>query len=167
MASDRLVSGSTPFLQATPKQIQVGDFQVGWCGNISVIQAMCRVMRLSPPEKHQNTAEWLQHKVVETLYGELFAMAQLHSAQDQNQGLVSDASLLIAARDGLYFIDSDLSCGKIAGEYYAIGSGAHYAIGAMHGYSHESSRLRLEAAMHAACSWDTASAGPWDITCVN
>jgi hypothetical protein len=69
-----------------------------------------------------------------------------------------DASFLVVNRAGIFHVASNLSVTQFH-EYYAVGSGASYALGALH--SMHGGRLDAEATARAAC----AAAMAFDVFC--
>ncbi len=71
-----------------------------------------------------------------------------------------DSTFIIAGRSGIYYVGPDMSVTKVK-HYFAIGSGAQFALGALHGLF--DSKLGAEAiarrAVEAAISFDTYCGG--------
>jgi ATP-dependent protease HslVU (ClpYQ) peptidase subunit len=64
-----------------------------------------------------------------------------------------DSSFLVAGRAGIFYVSGNMSVIQLR-EYYAIGSGAPYALGALHVLSRQS--LALETVARRACEAGTA-----------
>jgi ATP-dependent HslUV protease subunit HslV len=71
-----------------------------------------------------------------------------------------DASFLVAARGGIFYVACDMSVTEFQ-NYYAVGSGASYALGAMHALYTPSARAELVArrAVAAASALDIYCGG--------
>jgi ATP-dependent HslUV protease, peptidase subunit HslV len=71
-----------------------------------------------------------------------------------------DASFLVATPGGIFLISSNMSVSEFR-QYYAIGSGSDYAIGAVHAlYEHEKDPATIaERAVRAAMAYDNSCGG--------
>lgn len=79
-----------------------------------------------------------------------------------------DSSFLIANRAGIFKISSDMGITRF-NEYYAIGSGAEFALGALHVLKSRSGPLEdlVREAVDAAITFDLNSGGACDILAVD
>jgi len=75
-----------------------------------------------------------------------------------------DSSFLIASQGGIFKVSPDLDVGRFQ-QYYAIGSGADYALGAMHtSYAtHDSAEEVARVGVAAACAFDVYCDGQLDL----
>lgn len=72
-----------------------------------------------------------------------------------------DFEALVLTKDGLYHYDEYLSGGKVLQPFFAIGSGSHAALGALH------MGANAEMAVRVACKVDTMSGEPIQVMKLN
>jgi ATP-dependent protease HslVU (ClpYQ) peptidase subunit len=119
LAGDTLVSGNGISHESTPKVWGIGSMCWGWAGRTLLARW---VAQNPPPATPNDLDEWADR---------LRARAKEIDAWDDgstgSEGLVCYAAPV--AR--IYYIGCDCAVVPIVGSFFAIGSGAHYAIGAM------------------------------------
>lgn len=86
-----------------------------------------------------------------------------HGWDRSDNGVAEATGFLLAIRGRVYEIQSDYSFLRNEAGEYAIGSGAHHALGALHATRSMKPKDRILAALEAAAEHVVSVAGPFDI----
>jgi ATP-dependent HslUV protease subunit HslV len=78
-----------------------------------------------------------------------------------------DATFLVASPGGLFLVSSNMSVSQFR-QYYAIGSGGDYALGALHAWQgkEKDPRVLVEKAVQAAMAYDSSCGGRIEVRTV-
>ena len=76
---------------------------------------------------------------------------------------VDFSMLVVPAEGGILLFDASLQVYEIREEFFAIGSGAPYALGFLHGTAHPHGPPLIEPALETAAHFDSYTSAPFDI----
>lgn len=156
MASD----DSRKFTMGQKKLVRLSDdLLVGIAGSIRVKDILACSVSVPPrAESEANDYRYLVTALVPEVREKLRAGGAL--VVDSGVEELPDSALLIGYRGGVYVIDGDLQVSQLDSGYWAIGSGAEYALGALHASrSQKDIRKRITIALEAAAAF-CPSVGP-------
>lgn len=167
MACDTMhVTGYTKIntVQGNHKIIQVGENIFGFAGVVANRLAVACILREITSKHVLSCVEGiyiLMLKVHELLRKDHFLTAQ---ATHEEPFEDNDLSILICNPHGIFNVGRDRSAVK-HDDYWALGSGMHYALGAMHSYTNDpDSATHLEEiatrGVEAACAYSDSCGGP-------
>lgn len=115
-----------------PKVGRVGDYVFGYCGSYRMGQVL--LYDFDPPEPSRRTApevfRFLVSEFIPTLR-EAMAIAGVTKVENSVEEL-DCASFLVGIYGNLFYVDQDYQVGWPSTNYWAVGSGAPYAIGSMY-----------------------------------
>lgn len=158
MASDSRAScnGAVATL-AEPKIMHWGDVLIGCEGSFAVLD-FCRYVMPKADLGQGDLSNWLAMSVVPQLRAYLTEVGAMRRVNERPE---FPGQILVAHKDWWRIIDTGGHVIRFASHFWAIGSGAPEARGAMHAHGLTLSARRLvEAGVVAACALDDGCAGP-------
>jgi ATP-dependent protease HslVU (ClpYQ) peptidase subunit len=143
MAGERAIADDSHQMKSdTPKIWKVGDYLFGYCGTLEgqIIQN-----NFIPPKPEGNIDKFMRGKFLESLK-QFYETWNIPAEKD------SDFSLLICVKGKMYEHEAaTLTMISYDTTYYAIGSGAAYAMGSLHAtQNYKDPKRRLTHALDAA-----------------
>lgn len=157
MASDsRTTRGWSQYMDANQKIIRRGEMLIGHSGAVRGAQIVEHTFQIPEHLEGVPTERYMVASFIPALR-EAFK-DQAYSQVDDNRES-QDSQFLIAYRGALYTIESDFTALKERRNFYAIGSGSAYALGALQTTIGEPARARIERAVQTAISFDSGTGG--------
>jgi ATP-dependent protease HslVU (ClpYQ) peptidase subunit len=149
--------------RVNPKVFWNNGFLIGYSGSFRVGQllqyAFC-------PPFHAEDQPDMEFLVVEFVDALRQLMKERGTLMKEEEGEAHDAEFIIGYRGKIYVVESDFHVGAPLTPYAACGSGAAYAMGALHAI-HKNVELRpqekIEAALSAAAEFCTGVRSPFTI----
>ena len=145
-----------------PKVYKKGEFIFGVAGYLSVMHALTHVMVFPPCYEHQDPLEYIINSFIPSYRSALHQMGLI----EMENGIERNRSeILVGFRGRLFNIGTDFSVFENDDDYFAIGSGSLYAMGAFHA----TKNLRLEPeyclrrALEAAAEYDEVVLPPFEV----
>ncbi len=130
--SDRQATiGSDVTLLSQPKTIKKGEIVIGICGYVLLLKVLRYNFTIPKHEKDLTNDEYINTIFVEKLR-KCFKDNNVSTVKDNKEDTKS--GILVAYRGQIYEISCDFSVIKLSKDYYAIGSGRRFAIGALDSY---------------------------------
>lgn len=162
LAGDRMGSStSNKFVCQLPKVFKHGDMLIGFCGSFHLQSILHHRLEVLPIQT-TNLDKYIHTKFIAELAEQVLAMD--YRSDQANYRIEGD--LLVAANNKIYLIENFDSVIEIAGDYYAVGSGYEYALGALsvlRDNKRMSAPMRLKKAMQAVIDHSPSVGLPMDI----
>ena len=145
-----------------PKVYKKGEFIFGVSGYLSVMHALTHVMVFPPCYEYQDPFEYIVNNFVPSYRAALheLGLIELDNGIERNR-----SELLVGFRGHLFNIGTDFSVLESYDNFYAVGSGALYAMGAFHATNnlHLTPNERVLRALDAASEYDDCVLEPFEI----
>jgi len=145
-----------------PKVYKKGEFIFGVAGYLSVMNALTHVMVFPPCYEHQDPLEYIINSFIPSYRSALHEMGLI----EMENGIERNRSeILVGFRGRLFSIGTDFSVFENMDDYFAVGCGSLYAMGALH--STKNLKLepeyRLQRALEASAEYDEAVLPPFEV----
>lgn len=160
-------SGSNRVIRSDEKVFLRGEFLFGFTTSFRMGQLLRYAFTAPERKEGIEDHEYLATVVIDAIRDCLKAGGYAKKTNEAEEG----GDFLIGYRGGLYHVGPDYQVGIPANRYYAVGAGADFALGALHGLSslrttQFSAELLLTRALEAAAEHCAFVAPPWVIKSV-
>ncbi len=157
LGADSLISrGWTEARHSEPKVAQMGDFVMGFTGQLRAWQIVRHVF--SPPPIAGDLMTYMVRDFGNALRSALKDAGLLLTVN----GIETGITLMVGVRGRLFRLGDDFSVSENPAGYDAIGCGEEFALGALHVASARSPTARLTQALNAASLNSIGVSGPYD-----
>ncbi len=147
---------------ATPKVFRDGEFVCAFSGLLRAGQVV-RYVFDAPPMPHASDERGMDRYMAGTWASGLRETMLAEGVQGQ-QAETSDFELLVGVRGRLYVVEGDYAVWRCARRYHAAGSGAEFALGAIHALRSGRPKLTptaiIQCAIASACEHANTVRGP-------
>ena len=145
-----------------PKVYKKGEFIFGVSGYLSVMHALTHVMVFPPCYEYQDPFEYIVNNFVPSYRSALheLGLIELDNGVERNR-----SEVLVGFRGHLFNIGTDFSVLESYDNFYSVGSGALYAMGALHATKDLKLKPhdRVLRALEAASEYDECVLRPFEV----
>ena len=163
LGADSCVSGSHTRITGKPKVLRKGEFLLGGAGHVRGNQLFKYSLFLPNPCEGEDSYSYL----INTVTVKMRQVFRVHGflREEEKQQRAANNSFILIYRGEIYKIGSDFSVNNPLEDYFAVGSGEHFALGSL--YSTEKTNLdpetRIKIALDAASKYDGFVSPPYEI----
>ncbi len=147
---------------STPKVFRLGEMVIGVCGSLRTLQLLRFALTLPSHPESRDVMAYIAVDVANAVRECLKSAGNAKKDSDQEN---HESELLIAYRGRLYSLHSDYSVMEVADGYYAVGSGAELAMGALHMSTHMGDlvapKQRVRWALEASAAFNHGVSAPF------
>lgn len=141
------IAGYDVTIRRTPKIFKKGNMLIGVAGYWRLAQVLQYLIELPEHPEHISDEEYIVAYFVELLREALKVTGYARKDMEQEH---HDSSVLIGYRGQLYEVEGNYQVMDAVKNYYAIGSGAPYALGSLYTSEGREPLERVKAALEAA-----------------
>lgn len=159
-------AGSTPSsicIRRDSKVFKIGEFLIGYAGSFRMGQLIR--YKLTPPDRNEqrDIFEYMVTDFVESV--RTLAKENGICRIEDNVEELPEIQLLIGYKSRLFTLEEDFQIGEVSNDYYAIGSGADWALGSLYTSQKLKTRprTRILTALEAASTFAPEVSGPFTI----
>jgi ATP-dependent protease HslVU (ClpYQ) peptidase subunit len=163
MGGDSAASKNDEIITRENKKVfKNGNFIIGFSGSFRVGQILQYGFNPPKQEKNQDDMEYMVIDFIDSLRSTLQFKGLLFQ---EREGDAHDCEFIVGYKNTFYLIESDFQISKPIGNYIACGSGAHYAMGALHALKDIDlePKIKIEKALNASAEYCTMVRGPYEI----
>jgi ATP-dependent protease HslVU (ClpYQ) peptidase subunit len=163
IGGDSAFDTSTGIIQSkNPKVYKKGEFIFGISGYLSVSHALTHTMAFPDCYEKQDPLTYIINNFIPDYRN---ALHQLGLIEMENGIERNRSEILVGYRGHLFSIGTDFSVLESLEDFFAVGSGSVYAMGALYAtrYLKLEPKLRLELALESASMYDEAVCPPFEI----
>lgn len=147
---------------ADPKVFALEGFLFGCAGGPRVGQLIQHALALPARHPRQSVSAYMATDFIDALRGTLTRGGAIESENGTDE---LDATMLVGHAGRLFAVWQDFQVEEVTERFNAVGSGAPYAMGALHALKRKKMppRARAKAALEAAVALDSYCGGPLTI----